>query len=151
MEVRPTESATENIPPRRRCDFVGWIRRSERRRGKGEKVRQERTAVAVMRRAGQTPHGARPNREEVGLRLGTCWLGASNLRVGRLSRAVMRGPEEWPSCRSNPADRIRLTGPAATKFLNRSFDSLRSLRISPAGSRPQTGSTYRSGCHKVFQ
>ena len=24
----------------------------------------------------------------------------------------MRGPEEWPS-RSNPADRIRLTGPAA--------------------------------------
>jgi len=26
----------------------------------------------------------------------------------------MRGPEEWPSCRSNPADRIRLTGPAAT-------------------------------------
>src|SRR6267154_595879 len=29
----------------------------------------------------------------------------------------MRGPEEWPSHRSNPADRIRLTGPAATKFL----------------------------------
>jgi len=26
----------------------------------------------------------------------------------------MRGPEEWPSHRSNPADRIRLTGPAAT-------------------------------------
>lgn len=29
----------------------------------------------------------------------------------------MRGPEEWPSCRSNPADRIRLTGPAANKPL----------------------------------
>src|SRR5580700_2351134 len=28
----------------------------------------------------------------------------------------MRCPEEWPSRRSNPADRIRLTGPAATKF-----------------------------------
>src|SRR5450631_1440021 len=28
----------------------------------------------------------------------------------------MRGPEEWPSSRSNPADRIRLTGPAATLF-----------------------------------
>src|ERR1700677_4782677 len=25
----------------------------------------------------------------------------------------MRGPEEWPSHRSNSADRIRLTGPAA--------------------------------------
>jgi hypothetical protein len=28
----------------------------------------------------------------------------------------MRGPEEWPSHGSNPADRIRLTGPAATSF-----------------------------------
>ena len=26
----------------------------------------------------------------------------------------MPGPEEWPSCGSNAADRIRLTGPAAT-------------------------------------
>jgi len=34
-------------------------------KGKGEKVRQERTAEAAMQRAGQTPHGARPNREEV--------------------------------------------------------------------------------------
>ncbi len=73
-----------------------------------------------MPRAGQTPHGARPNREEVrgfDFRIraaDTCRLGASNLRVGRLSRAVMRGPEEWSSRRSNPADRIRLTGPAAT-------------------------------------
>src|SRR4051794_13554403 len=74
-----------------------------------------------MRRAGQTPHGARPNREGA-------WGGLNkppearacsarhNLPVGRLSRAVMRGPEEWPSCRSNPADRIRLTGPAATNL-----------------------------------
>src|SRR5713226_8290356 len=28
----------------------------------------------------------------------------------------MRGPEEWPSSRSNPADRIRLIGPAANNF-----------------------------------
>jgi|1185.fasta_scaffold309611_1 hypothetical protein len=28
----------------------------------------------------------------------------------------MRGPEEWPSSGSNPADRIRLTGPAALIF-----------------------------------
>jgi hypothetical protein len=34
-----------------------------------------------------------------------------------LSLAVMRGPEEWPSHRSNPADRIRLTGPAAINCL----------------------------------
>ena len=70
-----------------------------------------------MQRAGQAPHGARPNREEAWLRSGACRLGAPNLRVGRLSRAVMHGPEEWPSCWSNPADRIRLTGPAATTFV----------------------------------
>jgi len=33
--------------------------------GKGEKVRQERTAAAVMSPAGQTPSGARLNREAV--------------------------------------------------------------------------------------
>ena len=32
----------------------------------------------------------------------------------------MRGPEEWPSNGSNPADRIRLTGPAANKCFNHS-------------------------------
>src|SRR5207253_10322950 len=45
--------------------------------GKGEKVRKERTADAVMWRAGQTPHGARPNREGPRVRLRTCRLGAS--------------------------------------------------------------------------
>jgi hypothetical protein len=34
----------------------------------------------------------------------------------------MGGPEEWSSRRSNLADRIRLTGPAANKIANRSFD-----------------------------
>ncbi len=29
----------------------------------------------------------------------------------------MRRPEEWPSCRTRPADRIRLIGPAATLLL----------------------------------
>jgi len=29
----------------------------------------------------------------------------------------MRGPEEWPSRSSNVADKIRLTGPAATIYL----------------------------------
>src|SRR5512146_2810055 len=30
----------------------------------------------------------------------------------------MCGPEEWPSCRGDPADRIRLTGPAANLHLS---------------------------------
>src|SRR6267154_2374865 len=69
-----------------------------------------------MERAGQTPHGARPNREEAWFRPGACRLGAPNLRVGRLSCAAMRGLEEWPPCRVKLADRIRLTGPAAFKI-----------------------------------
>jgi len=44
------ESATENRPPMVRKDT-----------GKGEKVRQERTASAVTQAARQTPSGARPN------------------------------------------------------------------------------------------
>src|ERR1019366_2272680 len=72
-----------------------------------------------MRRAGQTPHGARPNREgfpsEASALAGTRAGSARHtLRVGRLSLAVMRGQEECPSRRK--ADRIRLTGPAATTF-----------------------------------
>src|ERR1700688_3657571 len=62
-----------------------------------------------MRRAGQTPHGARPNREEAsggpsgfaGMRAGSA---RHNLRVGRLSPAVMRGPEERPSCRQRQTE-----------------------------------------------
>src|SRR5581483_11776620 len=65
-----------------------------------------------MRQARQTPHGARPNREGVRGNPNTCRLGAFHLRVGRSSYTVMCGLEEWPSCRK--ADRIRLTGPAAT-------------------------------------
>jgi len=83
-----------------------------------------------MSRAGQTPHGARPNREGVPASAGcvparrvnraparaSAFDGCSeNLRVGRLSYAVMCSPEEWPSRRK--ADRIRLTGPAASLFL----------------------------------
>jgi hypothetical protein len=40
----------------------------------------------------------------------------------------MRGPEEWPSRESNPADKIRLTDPAA-KFpsIARCFDKIRTF------------------------
>ena len=50
----------------------------------------------------------------------------------------MRGPEEWPSSRSNPADRIRLTGPAATNDSVGSFDSAQDFACGlPLRSRPQ--------------
>ena len=49
----PRESATENKPPRR----VAFSR------GKGETVRQERTARAATSAARQTPPGAKPNRD----------------------------------------------------------------------------------------
>src|ERR1700690_535048 len=67
------------------------------------------------------------------LRPGACRLGAPNLRVGGLSRAVMRGPEEWSSCRSNPADKIRLTGPAA--FLHRRWSLVVGKTVDPLRSR----------------
>jgi len=38
----------------------------------------------------------------------------------------MGGPEEWPSRGSNPADRIRLIGPAATSYY---FQSLTEHRV----------------------
>jgi len=44
----------------------------------------------------------------------------------------MRGPEEWPSSGSNPADRIRLIGPAANIFF---WGPSAALRISAASSR----------------
>jgi len=47
-----------------------------------------------MRGAGQTPHGARPNREGVAPKARACLLGAQNLRVGRLSHSAMNGLEE---------------------------------------------------------
>jgi len=61
----------------------------------------------------------------------------------------MPGPEEWPSRRK--ADRIRLTGPAATYNL-RSLDVARDFACAlPLRSRSQSGSTYRSGCHLQFE
>ena len=50
----PTESATENTPPRLR--------------GKGEPARQELTAPVATPGARQTPPGARPNRRTMGAR-----------------------------------------------------------------------------------
>ena len=98
------------------------------RKGKGEKVRQERTAVAAMPRAWQTPHGARPNREEAWFRLGAYRLDTLNLRVGRLSHTAMCGLEEWSSCGC-----LSRWLRSVTKRLCRQ------------------NSAYRSGCHTFFE
>jgi len=102
----PRESATENKPPAPAAPQGNAIA------GKGETVRQERTAPLATGAAGQTPPGARPNR---GGRHGAkapmqgCFSPVA--RVGRARRAAMRVPEEWPSRRpargvgQNPAYR----------------------------------------------
>jgi hypothetical protein len=71
--------------------------------GKGEMVRQERTAPLATGAAGQTPPGARPNRG--GRRHGTKphftpWPRRRSrlvVRVGRVRRAARCVPEEWSS------------------------------------------------------
>src|SRR5208283_3221540 len=53
----PRESATESKPPEAR---------RKARQGKGERVRQERTASAATSAARQAPPGAKPNRSDAG-------------------------------------------------------------------------------------
>ena len=73
--------------------------------GKGETVRQERTAPPATGAAGQTPPGARPNRGgrrrfRIGLRANrnrTQGLFRPAARVGRARRAARRVAEEWSS------------------------------------------------------
>jgi hypothetical protein len=92
----PRESATENKPPTHPGLVPGPA-------GKGETVRQERTAPLATGAAGQTPPGARPNRG--GRRHGTKphfapWPQRRSrlaVRVGRVRRAARRVPEEWSS------------------------------------------------------
>ena len=90
--------------------------------GKGETVRQERTAPLATGAAGQTPPGARPNRggRRHGFSHGPRGHSRPVARVGRARRAAMRVPEEWPSRVLSPrrtgADRTRLTGRLAAAF-----------------------------------
>ena len=92
----PRESATENKPPA----FPRFVRGAA---GKGEMVRQERTAPLATGAAGQTPPGARPNRG--GRRHGTKphfapWPRRRSrlvVRVGRVRRTARCVPEEWSS------------------------------------------------------
>src|SRR5271157_1035353 len=78
-----------------------------------------------MRRAGQTPHGARPNREGFpgkpsGFAGDACRLGAPpppGRSLEPRSNARPRGMTVLPET----ADRIRLTGPAATNYFYQEF------------------------------
>src|SRR5580704_17717281 len=63
--------------------------------GKGETVRQERTAPLATGAAGQTPPGARPNRDGRAARRRS--ISRSAVRVGRARRVERRVPEEWSS------------------------------------------------------
>jgi hypothetical protein len=72
----------------------------------------------------------------------------------------MPGPEEWPSRRSDPADRIRLTGPAATIYLD--FNCLRlagheGVRSTPRAPEPfskrlgENQSTFRPSARSLTE
>jgi hypothetical protein len=67
--------------------------------GKGERVRQERTASPATGAAWQTPLGARPNRGGRRRSFENVTQGHSRptTRVGRVRRAVRHAPEEWSS------------------------------------------------------
>src|SRR5579864_2309810 len=63
----------------------------------------------------------------------------------------MCGPEEWPSCGGDPADRIRLIGPAANLLLARSFAALRiSAGGSDAAKAPQLTGPAANYCTRSF-
>ena len=132
IRCRPTagggdlrESATENKPPAH--PKVRLQRFARRSAGKGETVRQERTAPLATGAAGQTPPGARPNRggRRRGMRshLVPRPQRRSRLvvRVGRVRRAARRVPEEWSSRvdRGSPGNRGNLDGADRTRLTGR--------------------------------
>ena len=73
----------------------------QQRTGKGETVRQERTARWATKAARQTPPGARPNRD--GAHVSTCRAGTGPvIRVGCWRRRVTAVREEWSPRGANP-------------------------------------------------
>ena len=81
------------------------------RTGKGETVRQERTARWATKAARQTPPGARPNRD--GARISVRRAGTGPvIRVGCWRRRATAVREEWSPRGLTPLDRTRLTGVA---------------------------------------
>jgi hypothetical protein len=100
-----------------------------------------------MRRAGQTPHGARPNREGARLRPGACRPDAPQPPGRSLeprSNARSRGMAvpQHSCCGQNSAYRS-----GCHMFLRGFFSSAYGFgRGLPLRSRPHGVSTYRSGC-----
>ncbi len=94
--------------------------------GKGETVRQERTALPATEAARQTPPGARPNRDGARRKLRDLCLGPV-VQVGCWRRRVTGVTEEWPSRGGNAA----LQNPAY-----RPADMLRGLGANSAGPPP---------------
>jgi hypothetical protein len=103
---QPPAGATPGTVPQKTNRPRSTVRqqwRAPRSAGKGETVRQKRTAPLATGAAGQTPPGARPNRG--GRRHGTkihfaLWPRRRSrlvARVGRVRRAARRVPEEWSS------------------------------------------------------
>lgn len=76
------------------------------RTGKGETVRQERTARWATGAARQTPPGARPNRDGARVQIRRAGTGPV-IRVGCWRRRATAVREEWPPLRMQ--DRTRLT------------------------------------------
>lgn len=79
----PRDSATESKPPERLLVM-------EHKPGKGERVRQERTASPATAMAGQTPPGARPNRGGTRFRP----QGPSGPPPGLVARGGARAPPQ---------------------------------------------------------
>jgi hypothetical protein len=113
----PRDSATENRPPR--APFLPspvWGRVRRGHHGKGETVRQERTALAATQAARQTPPGAKPNRDGTSRRAsgGTPGSMSGSGRPGRLleapgnrrSRGMAVTRQAWPGATQNPAYRL---------------------------------------------
>jgi hypothetical protein len=101
-----------------------------------------------MRRAGQTPHGARPNREGAWLRSSACRLGAPQPP----GRSLEPRSNAWPRGMTVPSQDGQNS--AYRSGCHKLCSGERSLGFArdfgsglPLLSRPLSASTYRSGCH----
>jgi hypothetical protein len=110
-----------------------WLRK--RRTGKGETVRQERTARWATKAARQTPPGARPNRD--GARISVRRAGTGPvIRVGCWRRRATAVREEWSPRGLTPLDRTRLIGGVRRSLAAHNAQALWA----------DSGKTGRAGC-----
>ena len=131
------ESATESRPP-----TASW-------RGKGERVRQERTGRLATEAAWQTPPGARPNRGGASRSNPRQGCFAPTARVGCLSLAATQGLEEWLPVRRGSSDTTRITEPGLQAprqtWLKAAIDSIADIHPSRRSMLGMTSACQ--GCH----